>query len=56
MMNARTLLTREGRELGAKFFDLLPTSRARLAPIGRNGEDAEITRWFSPETGHRRSP
>jgi phage terminase small subunit len=34
------------RELASKFFDLIPPERIKLAPLGANGEDAEITAWF----------
>jgi hypothetical protein len=46
---------RNVREIGAKFFDLIPLERARLAPVGRDGEDQEIARWFTGEKGHRRA-
>jgi len=37
------------RQHAAKFFDLLPPERVHLAPIGPDGEDAEISAWFTPE-------
>jgi hypothetical protein len=36
------------RGMAAKFFDLVPPERVGLAPIGPDGEDAELMRWFTP--------
>lgn len=44
------------RQHASKFFDLLPPERVNLAPIGPDGEDAEIREWFTPDDAHTTPP